>query len=158
MARGDVDLVTFHHAGQDFGWACRQDAGAQLFGHGLHITDIEIEFAGDLLVGQVQAHEVQAQDPDPQRLMMTGEDGVGQVIEARLAGRAAVALALSLPIVVTVPRHLVTPALRAPHTLGPAEPSDRIKALGVVDQELEVDQGIHHGLFLPADNGEHPRS
>jgi hypothetical protein len=32
VARGDGDLVTFHHAGQDFGWACRQDAGAQLFG------------------------------------------------------------------------------------------------------------------------------
>jgi hypothetical protein len=105
-----------------------------------------------------RTHEVQAQDPDPQWLVMTGEDGPGQVIEAYLAGRAAVALALWLPIVVTVPRHLVTPAPRAPHTLGPAEPSDRIKALGVVDQELEVDQGVHHGLFLPADNGEHPRS
>ena len=105
---------------QQFGWACRQDAGAQLFGHRLHITDIEIEFAGDLLVGQVQAHEVKAQDPDPQRLMMTGEDGLGQVIEAHLAGRAAVALALSLPVIVTIPRHLVTPALRAAHTRGPA--------------------------------------
>mgnify|MGYP006175977903 CR=1 FL=1 len=28
MTSGDVDLVTFHHTGQDFGWACRQDAGA----------------------------------------------------------------------------------------------------------------------------------
>src|SRR4051794_22363686 len=89
---------------------------------------------------------------------MTGEDGIGQVIEARLAGRAAVALALWLPIVVTVSGYLVTPALRAPHTLGPAETSDRVKALGVVDQELEVDQGIHRGRLLPTDNGEHPRS
>ena len=120
MACGDVDLVTFHYAGQDFGWTCCQDAGAQLFGHGLHVTDIEIEFAGDLLVRQVQTHQVKAQDRDPQRLMMTGEDAIGQVIEAHLADRAPIALALSLPIVVTVPRHLVTPALRAAHTLGPA--------------------------------------
>jgi hypothetical protein len=56
------------------------------------------------------------------------------------------------------PGYLVTPALRAPHTLGPAETSDRVKALGVVEQELEVDQGIHRGRLLPADNGEHPRS
>jgi hypothetical protein len=29
-----------------------QDAGAQLFGHHLHVTGIQIEFAGDLLVRQ----------------------------------------------------------------------------------------------------------
>jgi hypothetical protein len=50
MASGDVDLVTFHHALQDLGRARRQDAGAQLVGHGLHVADVEIEFPGDLLV------------------------------------------------------------------------------------------------------------
>jgi hypothetical protein len=121
VARGDVDLVTFHHAGQDFGRARRQDAGAQLFGHGLHVTDIEVELAGDLRVRQVQAHEVEAQDPDPQRLMMAGENCVGQVIEARLTGRAAVTLALGLPIVMTMPGHLVTLAYRATHAFGPPQ-------------------------------------
>src|SRR5918994_1263032 len=105
---------------------------------------------GDLLVRQIETHEVKAQDPDPQRLMMTGEDGLGQVIEAPLAGRAAVALALSLPVIVTIPRHLVTPALRTAHTRGPAQTPDRVKALGVIDQELEVDQGVHCGRLLPA--------
>ena len=59
------------------------------------------------MVRQVQAHEVGAQDPDPQRLMMAGENCVGQVIEARL-GRATVTLALRLPVVMTMPCHLVT--------------------------------------------------
>jgi hypothetical protein len=90
--------------------------------------------------------------------MMTSEDGVAQVIEAPLAGRAAVALALWLPIVVTVSRYLVTAAPRAPHTRGPTQTPDCVKALGVINQELEVDQGIHRGRLLPADNGEHPRS
>ena len=90
--------------------------------------------------------------------MMTSEDGVAQVIEAPLAGRAAVALALWLPIVVTVSRYLVTAAPRAPHTLGPTQTPDCVKALGVINQELEVDQGIHRGRLLPAGNGEHPRS
>ena len=141
MARGDVDLVTFHHAGQDFGRARRQDAGAQLFGHGLHVTDIEVELAGDLRVRQVQAHEVEAQDPDPQRLMMAGENCVGQVIEARLTGRAAVTLALGLPIVMTMPGHLVTLAYRGNARLRAT--ADRVKALGLIDQGLKVDQAVH---------------
>lgn len=58
----------------------------------------------------------------------------------------------------TVPRHLFTPAPRAPHTLGPTQTPDRVKAPGVINQELEVDQGIHRGRLLPVDNGEHPRS
>ena len=76
---------------------------------------------------------------------MTGEDGPGQVIEAPLAGRAAVALALWLPIVVTISGYLATPAPRAPHTLGPTQTPDCVKALGVINQELEVDQGVHRG-------------
>jgi hypothetical protein len=49
------------------------------------------------------------------------KEGVGQVIEAYLAGRAAVTLALSLPVVVTAPRHPVTPAPRAAYTFGPPQ-------------------------------------
>jgi hypothetical protein len=90
-----------------------------------------------------QTHEVEAQDPDPQRLMMAGEDGVGQVIEARLTGRAAVTLALRLPAVMTMPCHLVTFAYWAAHALGPPQTPDRLEAPGVIDQELKVDQTVH---------------
>jgi hypothetical protein len=86
---------------------------------------------------------VEAQDPDPQRLMMAGEDGVGQVIEARLTGRAAVTLTLRLPVIMTMPGHLVTRAYRATHALGPPQTPDRLEALGVIDQELKVDQTVH---------------
>src|SRR5688572_28993293 len=35
---------------------------------------------------------------------------------------------------------------------------DRVEALGIVNQELDVDQAVHRGRLLPADNGDHPRS
>src|SRR4051794_4841939 len=143
VARRDVDLVTFDHTLQDLGRTRCQDAGAQLLSHGLHVTNIEIKLPGDLMVRQVQAHEVEAQDPDPQRLMMAGENCVSQVIEARLAGRAAVTLALRLPVVMTMPGHLVTLAYRATHALGPPQTPDRLEAPGVIDQELKVDQTVH---------------
>src|SRR5215203_272935 len=157
MARRDVDLVAFHHALQHLSRACRQDPGAQLFGHGLYVTDVEIEFPGDLLVRQVQAHEVEAQNPEPQRLMMAGENGIGEVIEAHLTGRAPVALPAPLPLVMAMSRHLGAPALRAPHALGPAQMPNRLKAPGIVDQALDVDQVLHCGRFPRTDNRGRPR-
>src|SRR3954451_397682 len=38
---------------------------------------------GDLPVREVQAHQIQAQHPDPQRLVVAGQNGSGQVAEAR---------------------------------------------------------------------------
>src|SRR5688572_32179129 len=99
-----------------------------------------------------------AQDPDPQRLRMPGENGVGQVIKARLAGHAPVALPMSLPFVMAMPRHLVTLAVWATHAVRPSQMPHRVKALGIVNQELDVDQAVHRGRLLPADNGDHPRS
>ena len=83
------------------------DPLAQLRGHHLGVVLVEVQFLGDLLVGEVQAHEVQAQDPDPQRLVVAGEDGVGQVVEAAAAAVALVALPLRLGV---VPPVLVTSA------------------------------------------------
>lgn len=36
------------------------------------------QFLGDLAVRQIQAHDVEAQHPDPQRLVMSGQHGAGQ--------------------------------------------------------------------------------
>src|SRR5262249_8544835 len=38
-----------------------------------------------LLVGEVEPHEVRAQGPDPQRLVVAGESRPGQVVEPRAA-------------------------------------------------------------------------
>jgi hypothetical protein len=35
----------------------------------------------DLFIREIQPHEIEAEDPDSQRLVMAGEDGPGQVVE-----------------------------------------------------------------------------
>src|SRR2546426_194060 len=65
----------------------------------MHIRGMEIEFCGNLVVRQVQPHEIQAQYPHPKGLMMTGEDRVRQIVEASLTGLAQVALTFGLSIV-----------------------------------------------------------
>jgi hypothetical protein len=157
MTGRDIYFVAFHDALQHFGRTRRPDPGAQLLGHRLHVAHVEVEFPGDLLVRQVQAHEVKTQDPEPQRLMMAGENSVGEVVEARLTGQAPVALPVPLPLVMAVSRHLVAAALRALHALGPTQMPDGLEASGIVDQGLDVDQAVHRGRLLPADNRAHPR-
>jgi hypothetical protein len=119
-----------------------QDPGAQLFGHSLYVADGEVEFLRALLVRQVQAHEVEA--PDPQRLMMASENGSGEFIEACLAGQTTGATgALPVPLPLGMARHLVTPAPRAMHALKPAQAPTRLETPDIVDQGLEVDQVRH---------------
>jgi hypothetical protein len=45
----------------------------------------------------------------------------------------------------------------APH-LNRHSDAERVEALGIVNQELDVDQAAHRGRLLPADNGDQPRS
>ena len=88
MPGHDVDLVAFDLSGEDDRGLAFDDALPQLRGHPLGVVGIEVQFACDLLVGEVQPKEIQAQDPDPQRLVMSGEEGPGQVVEAAAAGPA----------------------------------------------------------------------
>ena len=68
------------------------DPFTQLCRHLLHITAIERQCVGNVLVRQVEAHEIEAQDPDFQRLMMAGKDGVGQIIKACVTVTTLIAL------------------------------------------------------------------
>jgi len=75
---------------------------AQLTRHLMHVRLVEIEFLGHLSIREVQAHEVQAQHPDPKRLMMTSKDRVGSIVEVAATGLAQVALTLGLGVVTTL--------------------------------------------------------
>jgi len=59
--------------------------GAQLLRHDLRVRDGQAQLQGDLPVRKVQAHEVKAQHPHAQRLVVRGQHRVGEVVEA---GRA----------------------------------------------------------------------
>ena len=126
MARHHVDLVDLHLAVEPrLGLALNQ-ALAKLFGHGLDVALAEIEFLGDLPVRQVETHE--AQNPDPQRLMMAGQHRAGQVVETRLAELAQPALARG-PVVIPAIADHVAATRRALHTVRPALPTDQVEAL-----------------------------
>src|SRR3954464_2640858 len=88
---------------------------------------------------------VRAQDSHPQRLVMAGQHGAGQVVEAGTAPRAAVALAVPLRIIPAVTGDLGVTAARAADAVGPAVPPDQLVALRVIDQRRQVHQGRGHG-------------
>ena len=158
LVPGDhIDFVDLDLALQPRSRDLGDQTAAQLVRHDLHVACIEVEFLGDLLVRQVQAHKIEAQDPDPQRLVMAGKDRAGEIIEARQAGCAPVALAFALPIVMAMACNLLTMALRAAHALGPAQTPDRVEALGLIDQGLEVDQAVHRDRPLHAGDRGRPR-
>ena len=83
MTGHDVDLVSLHLTVEpDVGLTLDQTL-AELAGHGLDGALVEVEFLGDLPVRQVEAHEIQAQHPGPQWLVMAGQNRAGEVVEAR---------------------------------------------------------------------------
>ena len=129
-----LDLTAERHLG-----LAPDDALTELGGHHLGVIGVDVQLLGDLLVGEVQPHEVQAQDPDPQRLMMAGEDRIGQVVEPLTAAVAVVALTFGLGVVPAVLGDPVGATPGAPHAIGPAHRPDGLEALGVVDEGLDVD-------------------
>src|SRR4051812_18342344 len=93
-----------------------------------------------------QAHEVEAQHPNPQQLVAAGQRRAGEIVEALGAGLAAIPLPIGLSVVAPVPDHRVTAATGAAHALRPAALAHQGEALGVVHQAREVDQvGCSHG-------------
>src|SRR3954466_1624634 len=69
---------------------------------------------------------------------MAGEDGAGQVAEASAADPAFVALTLGLGVIPAVLDDRGRGAMRAGHAVGPAHVPDRLVALGVVEEVMDV--------------------
>src|SRR3954451_16159609 len=66
LVPGDyVDLVDLDLAPEPHRWKPGDQAGAELLGHELHVRLAQAQLLGDLPVREVEAHEVQAQHPDP---------------------------------------------------------------------------------------------
>jgi hypothetical protein len=129
MPGHDIDLVALDLAAErDLGLPL-DDAFPKLRGHHLGVVGVDPQLLGDLLVGEVQAHEVKAKDPDPEWLMVAGEDGPGQVIEPLAAAMTAVALPFGLGVVMAVLGDLDGATAGAPHAVRPAEFPDGLEAL-----------------------------
>src|SRR3954469_20566286 len=94
----------------------------------------------DLTVRQVHPHEVRAQDPGRDGLMMSGQNGSRQVIEAILACLAQVSLSVSLAIVMAVADHSCATTVKADNAVRPAELTNDVIALRFVEQGRQLDQ------------------
>ena len=99
MASDNGDLITFHLIGSRRRGLLEHHALASLTCHLLRVVLIEIEFLGHVVVREVESHEIQAQYPHPQGLMMAGKDRVRHIVKASLAGLAQGALTLGLGVV-----------------------------------------------------------
>jgi hypothetical protein len=137
-----IDLVAFDFAAQLQLGLGRYDAGSQLFGHLLHIILIQTQFLGDLLVRQIQSHQVQAQDPYLQRLVVTRQHRRGQIIEVPLTPRAVILLTRRLRLIETLFANRLRVATGTGNALGPPQFSDRFIAFRVVKQVLKLYHGV----------------
>jgi hypothetical protein len=139
MSGHHIGFVEFDLAAEDLDGLARDDPFAELSGHRLGVVGVEIQLLADLFIREIQAHEIEAEDPDPQRLVMAGEDRPGQVIEELLAGLAPIALPLGLGGIVALPGDPRGIAMGTGDALGPPHLADRLEALSIVDEVLDVD-------------------
>ena len=139
MSCHHIDFVAFDFPTEDLDGLALDDPFAELGGHLLSIVGVEIQLVADLLVREIQSHEIKTEDPDPQRLVMASEDRPSQVVEEFLTGLATVALPLRLGCIMTLFRNPQRVAMGASHALGPAQLANRFVTLPVVDEILDVD-------------------
>jgi hypothetical protein len=99
VAGGDVDLITLDLAAERDLRLALDDALAELGRHDLHIAVVQAQLLGDLLVGEIQSHEVEAENPDGQRLVVTCQHRASQVVEATIAVSAGVPLPSGLRVI-----------------------------------------------------------
>ena len=77
MPRDDGDLITFHDGMEGWRRCLRDNTLTELASHLMYSIFVAIEFLGDLVVRQVEAHKRGAQYPHTKRLMTPGKDGAG---------------------------------------------------------------------------------
>ena len=70
--------------------------------------------------------------------MVTRKYGVGQIVETAVTPLATVALSVGLRLIKTPFDDLVTATLGTENTIGPTQFTHRFKALGVIDQILDI--------------------
>src|SRR2546422_3459882 len=141
-----ADLDSLHHTPPRWRGsllAFFYNATTQLSRHLICITLIDGQLVCNLLIRQVESHEIQAQYPHFQRLMMSSKDGVGQVIKAFVAVVALIALTGRFRVI-TATLDGVFGLTRGTHAaVGPAQFTNRLITLHLVDEILDVD--LHGG-------------
>ncbi len=90
---------------------------------------LQIEFLGNLFIREIPSPQVQAEDPDAPRWMVTGEAGPGQILEASLAGGAGFPMACRLCVLVSFADHLSGGTMGIGNPVGPRRDRTVAKSL-----------------------------
>jgi len=138
MTGNHVHFVAFHRAREFDLRLLGDDAAAEYRCHFLGLGFLQVQFGGYLPVGKVQAHQIQAQHPHGQRLVMPGEHGFRQVVKGGMTFPAEVSLTLRLGFIVSVFDDVSRVAMGTFDAFGPAEMPHHLVTLGVVDQSVNV--------------------
>ena len=130
----DIDLVGLDRAFQrrlgDFG----NQTSAKMRRH--VVIAVQAQLLSDLLVRQVEPHEIQTQDPGPKRLMVSSQNSTGQVIEPRSAILTPVPLPMSLGFIMA--DHGGAGTARAANAVRPAIVPDQLIALSIKDVRVII--------------------
>jgi hypothetical protein len=118
------------------------DPLTQLRRHLVHVATIHVQFVGNLVVGQIQAHEIQTQYPHLERLMMAGKNGVRQIIKALVTVVTRVALTSSFRVIKATLDDLCGRTRGACDALWSAQFAYRLITLHIIDQILEAHIGF----------------
>src|SRR6266566_2324370 len=93
-----------------------------------------------LLIREIQAHEIEAQDPHLQGLMMAGKDGVSQIIKASVTVVTLIALTSGFRVIKAALDNVLGLTRWTCYTIWPAQLADGLITLHLIDQMLDVDR------------------
>src|SRR5215467_5660479 len=107
--------------------------------HLIGITLMDGQLVGNLLVRQVQSHEIQTQDPDFQRLMMSGKNSVSKIIEACVAVVTLIALTSGFRIIKAALDDMLRRTRWTGDAIWPTQLPHGLITLDVIDQVCDID-------------------
>jgi hypothetical protein len=161
MSGHDIDFVDLDFTWPSDGRCPRHQAVAQLLGHCLHVRAGQTKFRGDLPVRKLQPHQVEAQHPHTQRLMVPGQHGAAEIVEAAVTHLAEITLPVRLRRVMAIADDRGAVATRAAHTVWPPVLTQQFEASRLIQQRRKVDQfrdshdkklvSVIQGVFHPSD-------
>lgn len=134
MARNDIHFITFDRSFELNLWFLCNNAVAENRGHLLDRIFVHLQLGGNLPVGKIQSHKVQAKHPSAQRLMVTREHSSGQVGEGAITHSAKVSLPFRLSFIRSIFDDLRGMAMRTLNAFGPTKFSNHLVTACVLER------------------------
>src|SRR3989337_714414 len=134
MSSYNINFIALNLAGDVYFGFFFYNTFTQLCSHLLYITAIQIQFSGNLFIGQIQAHEVQTQDPNFQRLMMACKDSVCQIVKSLMAVFTFITLTCRLFVIKASFDNMFRITKWALYSIRPAQFANSLIALNIIYQ------------------------